>query len=109
MWKIISIRKAEDFVRFAKAQPYIEQVMTCQKAAELYHLPAAQIGDYVLLTEKDSAFGECRQEILYTQSSRTHGSLYEREVPLLAIHPQCEAADYTYSKDIAANLLKALP
>lgn len=97
--------QAEDFYRFAKEQPYIEQILKKEEAAKLYHLPADQIGDYVLITERDSAFGECGQEIIYTQSSRTHGSLYEREIPLIAINPERNECDYVYSKDIAAYLM----
>lgn len=99
--------QADAFVRFAGEQPYIEQVLTKEEAAELYHLPVDQIGDYVLLTEKDSAFGECGQDILYTQESRTHGSLYERDVPLIAINPERAEHEYAYSKDVAAFLFEA--
>lgn len=97
--------QAEAFRDFAAAQPYMEQVLTAGEAAVRYHLPEEPIGDYVLLTEKDSAFGECSQEILYTEESRTHGSLYEREIPLLAINPEREKEEYAYSKDIAAHLM----
>ena len=79
-------------------------MLTKEEAAERYHLPVELIGDYVLLTEKDSAFGECEQEILYTQASRTHGSLYEREVPLIALNPERAEGDYRYTKDITAYL-----
>lgn len=97
--------QTDKFREFAEAQPYIESVISNKKAAELYHLPAAQIGDYVLLTNEESAFGECEQDILYTQESRTHGSFYEREVPLVAINPEKPANNYTYSMDIAKHLL----
>ena len=96
--------QAESFYHFAYKQPYIEQILTKEEAAMRYHLPLTQIGDFVLLTEKDSAFGECEQEILYTQDSRTHGSLFEREVPLIALNPEKQEKDYLYSKDIVAYL-----
>lgn len=41
-------------------------------------------------------------------ASRTHGSLYEQEVPLLAIHPAAPAEAYQYSKDIAAVLFETI-
>lgn len=93
------------FCRFAKSQPYIELILTNEEATTLYHLPADKIGDYVLLTNKDSAFGECEQDIIYTQNSRTHGSFYEREVPLIAINPEKVKSKYIYSMDIAKYLL----
>lgn len=43
-----------------------------------------------------------------TDASRTHGSLYEQEVPLLAIHPAAPEEFYQYSKDIAVVLFKSL-
>lgn len=98
--------QAERFYRFAQEQPYVEQVLTREEAAAIYHLPVSQIGDYVLLTEKDSAFGECEQEILYTDASRTHGSVYEREIPLIAFNAEKPEGKYQYSKDIAAYLME---
>ena len=98
--------QSESFYSFAGNLPYIEQILTSEEAARLYHLPLEQIGDYVLLTEKDSAFGECEGDIIYTEKSRTHGSLYEREVPLIAINPDKSAESYIYSKDIAAYLFE---
>ncbi len=99
-------QQAEAFYQFAQKEPYVQQILTKEAAAEQYHLPIDQIGDYVLLTEKNSAFGECEPDILYTQASRTHGSLFEREVPLLAIHPEREKEAYQYSKDIVKYLFK---
>ena len=96
--------QADELYHFVKHQPYIEQILTKEEAAERYHLPVDQIGDYVLLTVKDSAFGECKQDILYTEESRTHGSLYEREVPLIAFNPEKSEQDYNYTKDIVTYL-----
>lgn len=98
--------QSEDFYSFAGNLPYIEQILPSKEAAEVYHLPLEQIGDYVLLTGKDSAFGECEGNIIYTEESRTHGSLYEREVPLIAINPDRPAESYIYSKDISSYLFE---
>lgn len=96
--------QTDKFYHFVKEQPYIEQVLTKEEAAKIYHLPISQIGDYVLLTEKNSAFGECEEGILYTKKSRTHGSIYEREVPLIAFNSEKSEKDYEYSKDIVTYL-----
>ena len=98
--------QAEDFYSFAGNLPYIEQLLTSEETAKLYHLPLEQIGDYVLLTGKNNAFGECEGDIIYTEKSRTHDSLYEREVPLIAINPDKPAESYIYSKNIAAYLFE---
>ena len=87
----------------------IAAVMTNKEAAERMHLPLQGIGDYVIFTAPDCAFGELGGPVtLVTEASRTHGSLYEQEVPLLAVHPAATADDYQYSKDIAAVLFKSL-
>ena len=92
-----------------RSRPEIEAVMTNKEAAEKMHLPLQGIGDYVIFTAPDCAFGELGETTtLVTDASRTHGSLYEQEVPLLAIHPAATADVYQYSKDIAAVLFKSL-
>lgn len=100
--------QAEAFFQFAQSHPLVEQVLTKEGAAHAYHLPLAQIGDYVLLAGKDSAFGEVEGEVLHTRDSRTHGSLYEREIPLIALHPAAGADCYRYNVDIAARLFASL-
>lgn len=96
--------QAGDFYAFAQAHPQVEQILTREEAAEAYHLPAAQIGDFVLFSPKDSAFGEVEGETLRTDASRTHGSLHERDIPLAAINPARAAEHYAYHRDITANL-----
>ena len=92
-----------------RSRPEIEAVMTNKEAAEQMHLPLQGIGDYVIFTAPDCAFGELGgTTALVTDASRTHGSLYEQKVPLLAIHPAAPAEAYQYSKDIAAVLFKLL-
>ena len=92
-----------------QSRPEIEAVMTNKEAAEKLHLPLHEIGDYVIFTAPDCAFGELGgTATLVTDASRTHGSLYEQEVPLLAIHPAAPEEIYQYSKDIAVVLLKSL-
>ena len=87
-----------------KSRSEIEAVMTNTEAAEKMHLPLQGIGDYVIFTAPDCAFGELGGSVtLVTDASRTHGSLYEQEVPLLAVRPAASAEAYQYSTDIAAE------
>lgn len=95
----------EEFLKLAKETPEIEQIMTAREAAAAFHLREDEIGDYVLLAARGCAFGEVPGERLKTEEVRTHGSLYEREIPLLAIHPQAPSEAYEYSKDIAAFIM----
>ena len=91
------------------SRPEIEAVMTNKEAAEKMHLPLERIGDYVIFTAPDCAFGELGGSVtLVTDASRTHGSLYEQEVPLLAVNPAAPAEACQYSKDIAALLFERI-
>ena len=94
----------ERFRAFVEALPYVEQVLTAADAAAKYHLPADKIGDYVLFSAPGCAFGECDGETIHTDESRTHGSLYELEIPLIAINPAAPADEYHYHKDIVRHL-----
>lgn len=87
------------------AQPAIEQVLSAKEAAKQYSLPENEIGDYVAFAAKDCAFGEVEGTVLHTNQVRTHGSLYEREVPLIAINSAAPASEYHYSRDIVRHLL----
>ena len=100
-------KEKEMFFRFAQEQPYMEAVLTAKQAAEEFHLPINQIGDLVLLAERESAFGECEKPILHTWESRTHGSRYEREIPLIAMNPERQEENYKYSKDIVAYMMES--
>lgn len=96
------------FLDLALKTPEIEKVMTAHDAAAMYSLPENEIGDYVLFSAPGCAFGEVEGKRLFTHESRTHGSLYERYVPLFAINPLVSADEYHYSKDIAAITMKEL-
>ena len=97
----------ESLMSLIDSRPEVEAVMTKEEAAEKLHLPLHEIGDYVIFTAPDCAFGELGGLTeLVTDKSRTHGSLYEQEIPLLAIHPAATEEMYRYNKDIAAVLLK---
>ena len=106
------LKKPEEknaLLNLIQSRPEIEAVMTNKEAAEKMHLPLQGIGDYVIFTAPDCAFGELDgAATLTTDASRTHGSLYEQEVPLLAIHPAASAEIYQYSKDIAAVLFEQM-
>ena len=100
-------KQAPAFYEFARRHEQVEQVLKCEEAAAQFHLPADRIGDYVLFSAKGSAFGEVEGERIFTEESRTHGSLYEREIPLIAINPEAGEERYRYHMDIAANLWNA--
>ena len=97
--------QATDFRRFAEEHPLVERVLDCKQAAVEYYLPPDKIGDFVLLAGEDIAFGEVEGESIHTDGSRTHGSLYEREIPLIGIHAPQNGERFKYHKDVARYLM----
>lgn len=94
----------EKVLRLAESTPEIEKVLSAAEAAEEYRLPEEAIGDYVMFAAEGCAFGEVEGERLVTSDVRTHGSLYERDIPLIAINPEAPAEKYEYNKDIVAAM-----
>ena len=99
------LAQKDRFYTFAKKHPAIEKILTKEEAGQKYHLPVSEIGDFVLFSKKEYAFGEGKDEMIQTDASRTHGSLYECEIPLIAINPEQPPENYTYNKDIVAHLI----
>lgn len=99
-------QRAEEFLAFAEGVPEIERILTKEDAAQEFRLPEDAIGDYVMLLKKDYGFGEFDGGRIEVKDVRTHGSLYEREVPLFAVNPQFPESSYQYSKDIVGNMMK---
>ena len=62
----------------------------------------------MLFSAPGCAFDECEGETIHTDESRTHGSLYERKIPLVAINPAALAEEYRYHMDIVRHLLANL-
>ncbi len=97
--------QAADFRSFAEAHPMVERVLDNREAAVQYFLPPDKIGDFVLMAGPDIAFGEVEGEMIHTDESRTHGSLYEREIPLIGINTSIDSNHLIYHKDIAKYLM----
>lgn len=88
----------------------VEQVLTRAEAAKQFNLLADRIGDLVVLGDKDTVFGELvdvDMELL-PDTYRTHGSIYEMEVPLIVhnFHGVIPSADkFSFNLHISRNLL----
>lgn len=94
----------EQVLKLLESQSAVEKILPAKEAAKMYHLPEEEIGDYVAFAAKGCAFGEVEGHRLHTDKVRTHGSLYEREVPLIAIGSAKPESEYIYSKDIVRHL-----
>jgi phosphonoacetate hydrolase len=84
-----------------KEEKGIDQVMTSEEAARLYHLHPERIGHLFILADVDTVFGglpSAREEV----KIRSHGSLYEREIPIFGLGRGPMAMKPESNRDVAA-------
>lgn len=101
--------KRDEIIKFLEEAPYVESLCTKEEAAKKYNLPMDNIGDYVVLAAEDYAFGELEGEELITDQVRTHGSLHERLIPLIAANAQEAPEKYRCNRDIVRIILEKNP
>jgi phosphonoacetate hydrolase len=67
----------------------VEEVLDRQSAARRFKLMASRIGDLVVLPDIDTVFGDLQTESEQLDPAyRSHGSLYEMDIPLLLFNPK---------------------
>ena len=99
-------QKTEEMISFLEDSPYIDMVCTKEEANRKFNLPVDKIGDYIVLAADGCAFGDIQDEELITENVRTHGSLQEREIPLIAVNAKEVPEKYRYSRDIVKILME---
>jgi len=95
------ISKVKDYL---SGCDFVEGVYDKAAAAKEFHLPA-DIGDLFVLCGRETAFAELENDELRVKT-RTHGSLHEREIPLIAVNARKVADEYQYSSDIVKFILE---
>ena len=74
--------------------PGVEAVLDRETAAARFRLMASRIGDLVVIPDIDTVFGDLPDETeALDPSYRSHGSLYEMDVPLLFFNPEGKHPD----------------
>jgi phosphonoacetate hydrolase len=88
----------------------IENVLERDTAAKRFSLMASRIGDLVVLPDRDTVFGDLSSESeVLPLDYRSHGSLYEMEVPLLLFNSESNGFRYqelNYNLDLTRTLFK---
>jgi phosphonoacetate hydrolase len=95
-------RDAEKAVEIISDLEGVEEVIDRRTAAVRFRLMPSRIGDLVVLPDIDTVFGDLPLESeKLAPDYRSHGSLYEMDVPLLYFDP---AGEYPGSSRINRNL-----
>jgi len=86
----------------------VERALSAEEASLEYHLPLNRIGDYLVLGEEDTVFGEVSEEVVSEVEIRSHGSLHERLVPLIVHGDDVEVKELVENRDLAKVVLNYL-
>jgi len=97
-------KKISKVMKYLKGCDFVEKVLDNESAAKKYNLPSDNIGDILVLSKSDTAFGELEKDEL-TVKVRTHGSLDERKIPLIAVNARKNKSHYKFSADIVKVML----
>ena len=102
------IRKAKAVIGSLEG---VESVLSRDEAAQRFRLMAERIGDLVVIPDKETVFGDLESEIeeLDPTRYRSHGSLYERNVPLIAYNADGIIPDRSaieYNLDLTSRLYR---
>jgi len=96
------VLKAAEILR---KHPRIELVLTRKEAATKFHLLPERIGDLLILGDKHTVFGDGDQEEQEV-NIRSHGSLYEQQVPLFTYGVDKRSKTLLENKDILHLLIE---
>jgi len=86
----------------------VEKALPAREASSEYHLPLNRMGDYLVLGEEDTVFGEVSEEVVSEVEIRSHGSLHERLVPLIVHGDDVEVRRLAENRDLAKVVLNYL-
>ncbi len=87
-------RDAAKAIDIIGSLPGVELVLDRQTAATRFRLMASRIGDLVVIPDIDTVFGDLPEETEVLDASyRSHGSLYEMDIPLLFFNPEGKYPD----------------
>lgn len=83
----------------------VEEVNSRQEASQKYNLFPQRIGDIFVLADKNTVFGGLRKDFEEI-NIRSHGSIHEQQVPLIAYGSRFNASQVSENKDITALLIQ---
>ncbi|MHC1728141.1 MAG: alkaline phosphatase family protein [Syntrophobacteraceae bacterium] len=90
-----------DAMALLAEQEGVESVMRSDEAAKLYHLHPQRIGHFFVLADKDTVFGSLPSQ-REPVSIRSHGSLHEREIPIIGCGAGPMSRQPESNRDVAA-------
>jgi phosphonoacetate hydrolase len=87
--------------------PGVEAAMDSDEAAQRFRLPRERVGDIVVLGGREVVFGS-PSEVAMPAGLRSHGSLYEREVPIIGYGADFRGFDFQENRDVGRYVFNRL-
>ena len=87
----------------------VETILTKSEAVIRYHLMPNRIGDLIVLGDRNTVFGDLDTESENLPDSyRSHGSVYEAEVPIFLFHANNAPSEkyFTHNYKVASWLYR---
>ena len=94
------LKLADEAIDVLQMRCGVEAVLTREEAVSLYHLHPNRIGDLFLLAAADTVFGNLEMAEVDV-AVRSHGSLHEQMVPLIAWGQRATRSIFVENKDAA--------
>ena len=95
------VASMDEAIALLKEEKGVESVVPGREAAELYNLHPGRIGHFLVLADCETVFGSlptAREEV----NIRSHGSLHEREIPIIGCGAGPMSARPESNRDVAA-------
>jgi phosphonoacetate hydrolase len=78
----------------------VEHILTADCAATKYHLPNYKVGDFFILGDEETVFGEVSEDVVSDVGMRSHGSLHEKNVPIIVYNCYTDNIKIKENKDM---------
>ena len=85
----------------------VEEALANDEAVQRYHLPRERIGDIVVQGGPEVVFGN-PSEVAMPDNLRSHGSLYEREVPIIGYGASFKGFEFRENRGVGRYVFKRL-
>jgi len=97
----------EEAIKMLRDIPGVESVLPREEAAVRYHLPPERIGDLVAFGGPEAVFGR-PSEVSLPPKLRSHGSLHEREVPIIGYGGDFDGFEFIENRDTGRYVFQRL-
>jgi phosphonoacetate hydrolase len=102
-----SVQDTTEALNVLRDSQGVEEALTNDEASNRYHLPRERTGDIVVHGGPETVFGK-PAEVAMPDGLRSHGSLYERDVPIIGYGADFEASEFMENRDVGRYVFKRL-